>query len=238
MRLRSTLADSAPAGTLYPRIYYQSAADSQAAFDPANYTLGNFFQGDRTTSGRDVGGAANARLDYTLGGHASKLQFGARYRNEHKVFTSQSGFFIDNAAAGQPITQFPMSFSDPGFYSALASGYPLGPVPDADAVIGYENAHAGNFRNVISAASDSLGSFDGSERITAGYVMNTTDVGALQVNVGVRVEATHATYAGHSLSTPTDTAGNPTGPDVLAAVSGTKDYTDLFPSVQLRYAVD
>jgi len=54
----------------------------------------------------------------------------------------------------------------------------------------------------------------------------------------VRVEATHASYAGHSLSTPTDSAGNPTGPDVLAAVSGTKDYTDLFPSVQLRYAVD
>src|SRR5437016_14015162 len=68
--------------------------------------------------------------------------------------------------------------------------------------------------------------------------MNTTDVGALQVNVGLRVEATHASYAGHSLSTPTDSAGNSTGPDVLAAVSGTKDYTDLFPSVQLRYAVD
>src|SRR5438552_2811069 len=177
-------------------------------------------------------------LDYALGGYASKLQFGARYRDEHKVFTSGSGFFIDTAAAAPAITQFPMSFSDPGFYSALSSGYPLGPVPDADAVIAYENAHAGNFRNVISAASDSLGSFDGSERITAGYVMNTTDGGALQVNVGVRVEATHATYAGHSLSTPTDTAGNATGPDVLSAVSGTKDYTDLFPSVQLRYAVD
>jgi TonB-dependent receptor len=232
-----TIGYSAPVGTVYPRIEYQSAADSQAAFNPANYTLGSFFQGDRTTSGHDVGGAANARLDYTLGGYASKLQFGARYRNEHKVFTSQSGFFIDTVAP-PAITQFPMSFSDPGFYSALASGYPLGPVPDADAVIAYENAHASNFRNVISAASDSLGSFDGSERITAGYVMNTSDVGALQVNVGLRVEATHATYAGHSLSTPTDSAGNPTGPDVLQAVSGTKDYTDLFPSVQLRYAID
>src|SRR6267378_1861675 len=233
-----TIAYSAPPGTVYPRIHYQSLADSQAAFDPANYTLGAFFQGDRTASGRDVGGAANARLDYALGGHASKLQFGARYRNEHKVFTSGSGFFIDTAPAPPAITQFPMTFSDPSFYTALSSGYPLGPVPDADAVIAYENAHAGNFLNVISPNSDSLGSFDGSERITAGYVMNTTDVGALQVNVGVRVEATHATYAGHSLSTPVDSAGNPTGPDVLAAVSGAKDYTDFFPSVQLRYAVD
>ncbi len=231
------IAYAAPAGTVYPQIHYQSLADSQAAFNPANYTLGSFFQGDRTASGRDVGGAANARLDYALGGYASKLQFGARYRNEHKVFTSGSGFFIDTAAAAPAITQFPMTFSDPGFYSALSSDYPLGPVPDADAVIAYENAHAGNFLNVISPASDSLGSFDGSERITSGYVMNTTDIGALQLNVGLRVEATHATYAGHSLSTPTDTAGNPTGPDVLAAVSGTKDYTDLFPSVQLRYAI-
>src|SRR6267378_70330 len=233
-----TIAYSAPPGTVYPRIHYQSLADSQAAFDPANYTLGAFFQGDRTASGRDVGGAANARLDYALGGHASKLQFGARYRNEHKVFTSGSGFFIDTAPAPPAITQFPMTFSDPSFYTALSSGYPLGPVPDADAVIAYENAHAGNFLNVISPNSDSLGSFDGSERITSGYVMNTTDIGALQVNVGVRVEATHATYAGHSLSTPTDSAGNPTGPDVRAAVSGSKSYTDVFPSVQLRYAVD
>jgi len=69
-------------------------------------------------------------------------------------------------------------------------------------------------------------------------VMNTTDIGTVQVNLGLRLEATHATYAGHSLSTPTDSAGNPTGPAVLQAVSGTKDYTDLFPSVQLRYAVD
>jgi len=232
-----TIAYAAPAGTVYPRIHYQSLADSQAAFNPVNYTLGSFFQGDRTTSGRDVGGAANARLDYGLGGYASKLQFGARYRDEHKVFTSGSGFFIDTIAA-PAITQFPMTFSDPSFYSALSSGYPIGPVPDADAVIAYENAHAGNFLNVISPASDSLGSFDGSERITSGYVMNTTDIGALQLNVGLRVEATHSTYAGHSLSTPVDTAGNPTGPDVLAAVSGSKDYTDLFPSVQLRYAVD
>src|SRR6266850_3663949 len=216
-----TIAYSAPPGTVYPRIHYQSLADSQAAFDPANYTLGAFFQGDRTASGRDVGGAANARLDYALGGHASKLQFGARYRDEHKVFTSGSGFFIDTIAA-PAITQYPMTFSDPDFYSSLSSGFPLGPVPDADAVIAYENAHLGNFLNVISPASDSLGSFDGSERITSGYVMNTTDIGALQLNVGLRVEATHATYAGHSLSTPTDTAGNPTGPDVLAAVSGTK----------------
>jgi len=233
-----TMAYSAPAGTTYPAFRYQSAADSQAAFNPANYTLGNFFQGDRTASGRDVGGAANARLDYALGGHASTLQFGARYRNEHKVFTSGSGFFIDTAAAAPGMTQFPNFFTDPDFYSALAGGYSLGPVPNADAVIAYENAHFGNFRNVISAESDSLGSFDGSERIKAGYVMNTTDVGALQVNVGLRVEATHASYAGHSLYTPTDTAGNPTGPAVLQPVSGTKDYSDLFPSVQFRYALD
>jgi TonB-dependent receptor len=53
------------------------------------------------------------------------------------------------------------------------------------------------------------------------------------VNVGLRVEATHASYLGHALTS--DSAGNPTG---LQAITGTKDYTDLFPSVQLRYAID
>ena len=234
-----TIHYAAPAGATYPGFQYQSAADSQAAANPANYALGGYFQGDRTSSGRDIGGAANATFDYSLSGYASKLKFGFRYRDEHKDFTSQNGFFIDTVSGPAPgMAQFLGSFSDPNFYTSLSSGYALGPMPDADAVVAYENAHAGNFLNVISPESDSLGSYSGSERIVAGYVMNTTDVGALRVNVGVRVEATHASYLGHSLATPTDTAGNPTGPAVLQQIRGTKDYTNLFPSLQLRYAID
>ena len=73
--------------------------------------------------------------------------------------------------------------------------------------------------------------FSGSERILAGYLMDTKQYGPWMVNVGLRVEQTHDDYAGHVLTT--DTSGTTT----LSRSSGTKDYVDLFPSLQLRYAV-
>jgi TonB-dependent receptor len=227
-----TLGYSAPSGTVYPKYQYQSAADSQAAADPANYTLGNYYNGIHTTSGRNIGGAVNAIVHFALGGYAGQLQVGARYRDEHKDYTSQVGFYVDTAA--QPsLTQLRGSFSDPGFYTAFASGYAIGPMPDPAATLAWESSHATDFQNLTDPSSDSLGSFSGSERVTAGYLMSNTDVGPLHVNIGLRVEATHSSYRGHALTA--DSAGNPTG---LQAITGTKDYTDFFPSVQLRYALD
>ena len=228
---------TAQAGSLYPHYQFQSAADSAAVSDPANYTLGSYYANDHTTSAHDVGGVANALLHYSLGGHASRFKFGARYRDEHKAYTARAGFFV-NTGTAPAMTQFLANFSDPGFYSRLSPGFAIGPVPNSDAVLAYENTHSADFTMVTSPNDDSLGSFGGSERIIAGYLMNTTDIGALRVNTGLRLEATRSTYSGHSLYTPTDTAGNPTGPDVLQPVSGTRHYTDLFPSVQLRYALD
>ena len=233
-----TLGYSAPAGSTYPKYQYQSAADSLAAFNPANYTLANFYQGDRTTTGHETGGEANALLHYALSTNASELKVGVRFRDERKDFTSQTGFFIDTAAAAPGLPQFLSAFSDPGFYSSLSSGYAIGPVPDPTSVVAYENSNTGSFLDLTAPSDDSLGSFNGEEKITAGYVMNTTDLGQMRVNLGLRLEATRSSYLGHVLSTPTDTAGNQTGPAVLQRVQGTKDYSDLFPSVQLRYAID
>lgn len=227
-----TLVYSAPSGTTYPKYHYQSLADSQAAVSPTNYSLSNYYNGIHTTSGRTIGGSVNAVLHYALAGYASQFQVGARYRNEHKDYTNQVGFYVDTAA--QPsLTQMRGSFSDPSFYTAFTSGYDMGPMADPAATVAWESTHARDFQDLTDPSSDSLGSFKGTEQVTAGYLMNTTDFGQFHVNVGLRVEATHATYEGHALTT--DTLGNSTG---LQALSGTKDYTDIFPSVQLRYAID
>ena len=45
------------------------------------------------------------------------------------------------------------------------------------------------------------------------------------MNVGLRIEATHSEYTGHVAETPTDTAGNPTGPTTVSTVSGAQNYT-------------
>jgi TonB-dependent receptor len=227
-----TLGYTAPGSSFYPKFQFQSAADSMAAADPANFALSDIYQSLHTTTGRDVGGDVNALLHYALGDNASQFKVGARIRHERKVFTQQSVALVDTSAT-PGMSTFLSSFSDPGFYSAFARGYVIGPVPSYSEVLAYEGQNAGSFINVIAPSSDTLSSFGGTEQVTAGYAMNTTDIGKLRVNAGLRVEATHATYTGHALTT--DSAGNTTG---VQDISGTKNYTDLFPSVQLRYAVD
>jgi TonB-dependent receptor len=109
----------------------------------------------------------------------------------------------------------------------------MGPEPDLGATTGFENAHPVDFTSQSDAVRNALASFNGSERIYAGYVMNTVEFGRLRVNVGLRLEATHSSYTGHVAAT--DSA---TGATTVSQVSGTQNYTDVFPSVQLRYGVD
>ena len=224
-------------GGKYPSYHYLSTADSVAANSASNYTLKQFSLGDHTTTGRDVGGGANALLHYTLGDNQSQFKVGVRYRDERKDFTNQQLTFKN---IGGPLTlaQVTDPFTDPSFYRRLASGYTIAPVINLAKVAAYEQANPAAFSQTRQPSQDSLGSFYGSEKIYAAYGMNTTDFGALRVNLGLRVEATRASYLGHSFFQPSDTAGNAIGSATLQQVTGTKSYTDLFPSAQLRYTLD
>ena len=230
--------DYAASDAQYPQFHYQSTADSVAANAASNYALSGYSLSDHLTTGRDFGGGANALVHYALGENQSQLKVGVRYRDERKDFTNQQASFKDVAGTPLSLQQVASSFIDASFYHRLASGYTIAPVIDNGSVNAYEDTHPAEFSATRSPVKDSLGSFYGGEKIYAAYGMNTIDVGALRVNLGLRVEATHASYLGHSLFTPKDASGNATGPQTLQQVSGTKNYTDLFPSVQLRYALD
>lgn len=227
------------ANPTYPTYRYQSAGDSSAAMNPNNYMLAKYSTSDHLTTGRDVGGGLNFLLHWTMADDPAQLKFGVHYRDERKVFTDQEQSFKFDGETPLVLSQVESGFSDPGFYNSLEPGYSIGPVDNNSAVNVYENTHSGSFVNTTDPlAGDSLGSFSGSEKIYAAYVMNTTDFGPLRLNLGLRVERTHATYLGHSVSQAVDSSGDPTGPEELQLITGAKDYTDLFPSVQFRYALD
>ena len=50
------------------------------------------------------------------------------------------------------------------------------------------------------------------------------------------MEHTALAFTGNAATTPADSTGKATGPQTVRRVEGTQNYTDLFPSVQLRYA--
>jgi TonB-dependent receptor len=222
----------------YPRYSYASAGDSLAAASPANYALDGYSLSDHLTTGRDLGGTANYELPWQMSDHPSTFKIGFKYRDERKDFTSQEARFSYSGTAAPPTLQTILSdFSDPDYYKRLSEGYTITPSINNSAANAYEDTHQGDFTNKQDPVQDSLSSYNGSEKIYAGYLMNTTNIGALRVNLGVRVEATHASYLGHVLTQAADSAGNPIGDPQLSTVTGTKNYTDWFPSVQLRYAI-
>ena len=220
-----------------PVFQYVNAAQASAAANPANYSLSDYELNDGLTTGSDIGGAINLLVPYTWSGDPAGVKVGVRLRDESKHFTSRRASF--GATGSLPLTQVLASFSDPSYYSALSSAFdPFGTVPDNNATVSWEDAHPSAFANQSDTVGDALASFSGSERIIAGYVMNDVDLGRAHLNLGLRVELTHSSYTGHVASTPTDTLGNPNGPTTVTTVPGTQDYTDLFPSAQLRYRVD
>ncbi len=214
-----------------PMYSYTSAAQAQAAITPANFLLSGYDASNGLTTGRDMGGDFNVTHTYVLGAHSSTFKFGVRLRDEHKAYTRSNVSFAANGS--YPLSNVLSAFSDPSYYTDLAAGFSMGPVPDLDATQAYENTNPGAFTNQTNSVRNALASFTGAERVVAGYAMNTVELGQLRLNLGVRVEVTHSAYTGNAAAT--DSA---TGTTTISPVSGSQDYTDVFPSAQLRYAVD
>ena len=223
-----------------PRYRFANASDSVAALNPSNYTLTNYSVIGGLTTGRDDGGQLNALVHYTLaggnaGGYASTFKFGAKLRDEHKSYvnTGSSYRYAGDSASTPTVAQVQSSFTDPNYYGAVAPGFALGPVPATGAIQRFEDANPGLFRSTTNTVRNAVGSFSGTETVYSGYGMNTTDIGPLRVNLGLRLEATHSAYTGNVASRP-----GTTGAYVVTAVPGSQHYVDLFPSAQLRYALD
>ncbi|MGA9838325.1 MAG: TonB-dependent receptor [Gemmatimonadaceae bacterium] len=213
-----------------PTYSYVSAGDASQATSAANYPMSKYSIGDETTEAHDLGGMANWRLTTGVGADTNAFQFGVKLRNEDRWYNDLNSKYVPTGTV--PLTQVLDAFTDPSFYAGHAAGFFMGPQPNWKKSTDYENANPSLFADKTNTLGDSSNSFSGSERIVAAYVMNTKQMGPLMVNVGVRVEQTHDDYTGHVLAT--DAGGN-TG---LSVTSGTKDYVDVFPSLQIRYAID
>lgn len=218
--------------TRVPTYQYATAAMAAAASTPGNFVESHYFTIDRHTRGHD-GGAA---LDFSTPWHSdagswsSTLRFGGKVRDEHKDFTRSGGFWYTPSASFN-MSSVLSGFADPNYYHYASNAFAMGPMPDQAAAHRIEDTQASAFVNGTDTVSNILGSLSGSERVYAGYVDNTMEVGALEIYTGLRVERTHASYVGHAASF--DTSGTPVS---IATVPGTQSYTDLFPSVQLKYS--
>ena len=173
----------------------------------------------------DLGFGASLNTPYTIAGHASTFELGGRFRNVHKFVNQNTQNYTPNVAADSPAdpslaqTNFLSSFADPGYYGGI---YHFGPAVDYGRVRAFQ---------AQTVTSQILGnSFNQIEKVSAGYLMNTTDLGRFRLVLGVRFENTSENNLGYD--------GQSSASDIgTTPIRVQTSYLNVLPSASLRYAL-
>ena len=192
-------------------------SDTSVVDDPANYaaakSVSNSTEFDRD---QEYAYAANLLVPVHLFSADDDIKVGGEVRlrdkiSEPKSFTDQLTSPLSLASASGPaVTNF--------YY-----GYTNGPNINVDAV--RAAALAGT---QVEDPEDFTSGFTAREDIYAGYGEYQAHIGKLGLMAGVRVEATRARYGGWSDDNSSQT---------FALVTQNENYTNAFPTAQLRYEI-
>ena len=208
-----------------------TAADSPL-FDPTQWNMTELDLTSGQTAQINLQGSASYAFNYRTGGHFSTLEFGGKIRNQHKGQNAYSPVY-DNEADGILMSQFISPLTNSNFYD---NSYKMGPLTDWNKIVNFANANPGQI-GALDVDATHIGSdasnFNLEQRIAAGYVMNTTQIGKLHLQAGLRFEQTNIQTTGYQVITNPDGSWGGT-----TTVNGTKSYLDVLPSVQAKYSLD
>lgn len=201
---------------------------SAAAGDPASFALDEIVLEDSFTQETETVLALDLTREMRFGSAPGSLKFGGKARLREKEGDIDN-FTYDGFGGDFTLADFPNQNVD----------YPFGPWGPVTSRGGLRSFFAAN-RDALeldgdSAINSELEDYDLSEDILAGYVMATADIGRLRVVGGVRVENTEYDALGTQILIDEE---NGDGDPVIAPLRSDKDYTDVLPSVHLRYELN
>ena len=167
----------------------------------------------------------NFELPY---GKASTLKFGAAYKDQSKMrddiwYEYDMGFGNLNTV---PLFNANVESYEPG------SKYVLGNFMDAR-YLGGLSLNGVTDPNFDSYVMDEFAgaNYSADETISAGYIMTASKIGdKTTIVAGVRIEQTDLNYVGQIFDEETGTT-----PADITETSGGKDYTNVLPSINIRY---
>ena len=208
-------------------------------FDPTQYVLHSIRTGDDHTFERDVTGAISLSRTYNAGSHFSIFEIGFKVRDAHKSeLDTQTTFSTNNEDPTQgavaSMSSFLRGFTNPNYYFGNFGTY--GPTTDYAKIVAFYQANPGFFSPAPGTVNADFtrtipGDFNASERVTAGYIMNTINLGNVRVQAGIRMEGTSASFLANLL--------NLTAPVTLqnsvTQLPGSQSYVDVLPSVQVQF---
>ncbi len=191
------------------------------AYNPANFQLATISQANHGLAAQlNLQGAASASRAYNAGSHPGVFQAGFYISNAHKFDNSYENDFAPNNTV--LMSQFIDGFKNSNYYDG---SYKYGPGVDWGKVNAFAAANATAF-TMTSTYGGNSNNFDLIERITAGYLMNTIQLGRFTLVGGVRIE-----------STRDDTLSFDSTVGTLS-VKGNNSYVNLLPSVALITRLD
>jgi TonB-dependent receptor len=202
-------------------------AGNTPIFDPTQYFMTKQeFINAHTTELSLQGGATLARR-YTAGSHLGTFELGFKLRNSKKTNFSNNPYY--NAPSSTlALSQVLGTFTNPNYYD---KSYPLGPLSDYDKILKavYSNFSAFTPDSNTTHLNNDASNYDGTERVTAGYLMNSVNFGKSRLLTGVRFEATNETYSANQVK-----LNNGDWAQTIP-VSGNGSYLNVLPSVQWQY---
>ena len=149
--------------------------------DAIFYELNSTLQPDRRTQ-VSLQGSASYGKNYKLGSHDATLEFGAKIRNNHDYQNAVSPVWDPNDT--YLMSQFLSGFKANDYYGG---SYNIGPVTSYGKLNNFFLENPGDFTLDVSdthLGSDSA-NYNLTERVTAGYIMNTIQLGRWRLQAGL-----------------------------------------------------
>ena len=224
-------------------------------FDPTQYYLtgSGILDVSKTYSPQvNLQAGFSAAKNYSWGGHFATLEFGAKFRNAHKFQDTIDNYYdgVDPTTLPDPtvlqMTSFLGSFTNSNYYD---KAYTLGPTTDYGKIRAFFNANQGPSSSPFTCQQDDTqtallpfdciqtqqntlpNNYDLIEHVSAGYVMNTINIGRVRLQAGLRLEGTSEHLLGYNLTLDPDTGAVTS----ISQLKKDSSYLDPLPSVQLRY---
>lgn len=161
---------------------------------------------------------------YSLGSHSGIFEFGFNFRNGHKFDDSYE--YDYTATAPIPASMFVTTETSPNYYYGA---YKFGPFVSWDRARTFAKTHPSDFTLTNTLGGNSA-NYDLIERVSAGYLMNSLDVGRLHIVAGVRFEGTQY----NTLSTNSSNINPCSG----LCVQNPGTYIDVLPTASLTVHLD
>jgi TonB-dependent receptor len=194
----------------------------------------------------DLAAQASYAKSYTAHGHFGTFEGGFKISNGHKSSDSTENVYDSFGSSAPYMTQLLSSFNNTDYFNGTYFGGQYGQVSDFTSAENYTTAnYQGNLDQYKTAGDTYPNLFHYVERITAGYLMNTIDLGKMHVQTGLRIEGTQMMTFGYNLAflgkssttMPVCSSTVTTNCYSFTGVNNNPSYVDLLPSVQARYSL-